>query len=201
MHAYSAAMKLLWGAAAAGLVLATIVGADAAPRQMSDSVCPGAIPAVHAIEALPDPPEPVRAVAALETAVDAFRYCFYSALSDGAIEPVAHYAQTRVAQFEIVLGRQYMAQQRWDDAHAAFIEASRLSEIVATWKAPTYGYIARAGRETVVVRNQGVNNRSQFSAAATEIAKAADVELAKLVPNGPARRQATAPVPSPTPSP
>jgi len=193
-------MKPLLGAAAA-LVLLSLASAPvgAAGRQMSDSVCPGAIPAVHAIESLPNPPDPVAASAALETAVDAFRYCFYSAMADGATEPVAHYAQTRVAQFEIVLGRQYMAQQRWDDAHAAFLEARRLSEIVAIWKAPTYGYVNPRGGVGTIARNQGVNNRSQFSAAAVEIAQAADVELAKLVPNVPARRQAAAPTPSPTP--
>jgi hypothetical protein len=193
-------MKPLLGVAAI-LSLACFIAspARAAKQQMSDSLCPGAISAVHGVASVPQPYDPVRAAYATESAVEAFRICYYRAVEDGNTEPLGHYAQTRIAQFEVLLGRAYMAQQRWDDAHAAFAEASRISESVAVWRAPTYGYVNPRGGVGRVVKNYGANNHSQFQDSAKEIAQAADVELEKLVPAGTMRRQAAAPAPSPSP--
>jgi hypothetical protein len=189
----------------ATLSIAVLLGATAQStcaqgKGFADPLCPSAVPAVKAISAITDPSDAVKVADAVNTAVRAYKDCAASALASGAIEPQAHYAQTRAAAYEVIYGRALLKQTRYDEAHAAFEDASKLSGLVADWVAPAYGYSssnknpetgAAAGTATRsgdapnaggAEHNAGAQNKSQFRDSANDVRKAALEELAKLVP-------------------
>jgi len=110
------------------------------PKVFADAICPSAIPAVKAIGAIADPTDAVKVADAAGNVMRAYKDCAAEALASGAVEPKAHYAQTRAASYEVVYGRALLAQGKYDEAHAAFEDASKLSGLVADWVAPAYGY-------------------------------------------------------------
>jgi len=181
------------------LTIAVLVGLSAQPvsaqaKAFADPNCPGAVPSVKAIGAITDPSDAVKVADAASNVVRAYKDCAADALGSGAIEPKAHYAQTRAASYEVIYGRALLVQGKYDEAHAAFEDASKLSGLVADWVAPAYGYTnSNKNPETAAGINGGsINtmgtehnsgqNKSQYRDSATEIRKAADAELAKLVP-------------------
>jgi len=137
-------------------------------QQIADGVCPTAVPAIRAMAALKDTSDPVKAADVVAPVVAAYKACAQLALSDGAIEPAAHYDEIRAAQYLVVLGRQLLKQQKYDEAHSVFADARKLSGDIADWLPSS--------------RNNTGMSHSQYRDSAIEVAKAADIELAKLVP-------------------
>jgi hypothetical protein len=181
-------------------ILAVVVAVGLAPpalaqnKGMSDPNCPTAIPALKAIAAIPNPNDAEKVSAAALVAVRAYQDCASTMLAAGKIEPEAHYAQTRVAQYQVLYGRALMKLGKFDEAHDVFWEASKLSSLVADWTAPGYGYTNsnKNPEKAAAISGEPVNaqhtehnpgvNRSQWRDAATEVRRAADMELVKFVP-------------------
>jgi len=173
--------------------------AFAQSKAMADPNCPAAIPPLKILAAITTPNDAAKVSDAAAGVIAAYKDCASAALAAGKIEPEAHYAQTRVAQYEVLYGRALMNLGKFDQAHAIFWEASKLSGLVADWVAPGYGYTnsnknpdtaaAINGEPVSAVHsehNSGIN-RSQWRDAASEVRTAADMELVK-----------SAPVPAPT---
>jgi hypothetical protein len=158
-------MKQFASAAAACILLAT---ASPALAQTNDAICPQANAAIRSLQALKVQTDAAKNADVLLPIVNAYKACRQLALADGAIEPAAHYDEIRAAQYGISLGRQYYALQKYDDAHAIWVEARQVSQDIVDWL-PTSRH------------NTGMSH-SQYHDAAIEIVKAADVELAKLAP-------------------
>ncbi|MFN2459250.1 MAG: hypothetical protein ABR591_00955 [Candidatus Velthaea sp.] len=152
-----------------------------AKAPISDALCPSAVPALKTLVDVPATGDPVKIIEASEAVERAYLACASQALTDGAVEPTMHYDQVRAAQYEVLAGRAYLSLKRWDDAHAAFIDARKNSGDVYDWVPPSRGYTTSNAGGTSTSRNMGVT-RSQYRDAASDIMKAADAELAKLVP-------------------
>jgi hypothetical protein len=135
-------------------------------QRASDAYCPRANAPIAALIALKDQTDPAKNVDMLLPVVNAYKACLQLAIADGAIEPAAHYDEIRASQYQVSLGRQYYALQRYDDAHAVWTEARQVSQDIVDWLPAS--------------RHSG--NHSQYHDAAAEIVKAADAELAKLAP-------------------
>jgi hypothetical protein len=148
----------------------------------SDAICPAAIQYIKALAVVNSTNDPVKIGDLAAKLVRTYNDCTTTARTAGQVEPFMHYAQTRAAQYGILLGRALFLQKDWDGAHAAFIEARRLGNEVAEWTAPAKGYTV--GSLSTTVQNTG-SERSSFHDLAYEIVRAADVELAKLVPASP----------------
>lgn len=188
MKRFSAALTvvvmLCWGPAALAQ----------AGKEMSDPNCPAAIPSLKALKAITKPDDTAKISEAALSAVIAYKDCASQALAAGKIEPEAHYAQTRVAQYQVLYGRTLMNLGRYDDAHNVFWEASKTAGLVADWVAPAYGYTnSNKNPEKAAAVNGGSTNaqgtehnsgvnKSQWRDAASEVRKAADLELVRLVP-------------------
>src|SRR5471032_1217804 len=181
----------------AGLLCVCTQPAFAQAKAVSDPICPSAVPAIKAIAAISDPTNAVKVGEAADNAVRAYKDCAAGALAAGAIEPNAHYDETRASSYEVIYGRALLGQGKYDEAHAAFEDAAKLSGLVADWVAPAYGYTnSNKNADAAATINGGSSNaqgtehnsgqnKSQFRDAATEIRKAAQAELAKLVPTSP----------------
>jgi len=162
-------------------------------KAMADPNCPKAIPALRVLASITKPDDAAISVAAYD-AVRAYKDCAAEALAAGKIEPLAHYAQTRVAQYEVLYGRALMNLGRFDEAHEVFWEASKLSGLVADWVTPSYGYTNsnKNPEKAAAISGEAVNaqhtehntgvNKSQWRDAASEVRRAADLELVKLAP-------------------
>jgi hypothetical protein len=156
-----------------------------AQAAVSDTVCPAAVSPLKALAAVNSTNDPVKIADAARNVVRAYNDCISSARTDGAVEPQMHYDQVRAAQYGVLLGRVLYLQQNYDGAHAAFVDARRLSGEVVDWTPASMGYNMNNKLGSGTSRNTGVN-KSQWHDSAADIVKASDAELAKLVPASPA---------------
>jgi hypothetical protein len=159
-------MKQLTCAAVLCMLLATAPPASAA--ETNDAICPQANTAIHSLQGLKVQTDATKNADVLLPIINAYKACRQLALADGAIEPAAHYDEIRAAQYSISLGRQYYALEKYDDAHAIWVEARQVSQDIVDWL-PTSRH------------NTGMSH-SQYHDAAVEVVKAADIELARLAP-------------------
>jgi hypothetical protein len=172
--------------AAAVYASASAAFAQAVVNSVSDAICPAAIAQIKTLSALGPTGDPGKISDAARSVVQTYNACTVTARAGGALEPYMHYDEVRAAQYGILLGRALFAQKDYDGAHAAFVEARRLSTEVAQWVPPSMGYTMNNESGSSVIRN-GSGIKSRFYDTAVDIRKAADVELAKLVPVAPAK--------------
>jgi|SRR5471030_1904244 len=156
---------------------------SAAFAQASDAICPSAVSPVKVLAAANSTNDPVKVSDAARNVVRAYNDCASTARTNGAVEPAMNYDEVRAAQYGVLLGRALYLQQNYDGAHAAFVDARRLSGEVTEWTPPSMEYTNNEWLATS--KNKG-NIHSQWRDTAVEISKAADAELAKLVPASPA---------------
>lgn len=154
-------------------------------QAVSDPLCPSAVSPVKALLAITGANDPVKIADAARNVVRTYNDCASTARTDGALEPAMHYDEIRAAQYGVLLGRALFMQKDYDGAHAAFVDARRLSGDVADWTPPSLGYNMDNKNGSATSRNSG-STKSLYHESAVEIAKAADAELAKLVPASPA---------------
>src|SRR5471032_351527 len=150
-----------------------------AQAAISDTVCPAAVSPLKALAAVNSTNDPVKIADAARNVVRAYDDCISSARTDGAVEPQMHYDQVRAAQYGVLLGRALYLQQNFDGAHAAFVDARRLSGEVADWTPSSMAYNMNNKTGTGVGHNTG-STKSQWHDSAIDIVKASDAELAKL---------------------
>jgi hypothetical protein len=167
----------------AALVCASSTAAFARADGPSDTICPGAVQHLKALGAV-DSHDAAKVSDVARNVVRAYNDCISSARTDGQVEPAMHYDEVRAAQYGILLGRALYLQQDYDGAHAAFVDARRLSGEVVEWTPPSMGYNMDNKLGSATSRNTG-NTKSQWHDDAVTMSKAADAELAKLVPAKP----------------
>jgi hypothetical protein len=134
-----------------------------------DTICPGAVAPVKAIHALPDLEDATKVADAARTVARAYDSCMMASLANDFREPGVNYCAVREAQYQVILGNALFKLQNYDDAHAAFAEARRLSTIVVDWNP---GNVSR----TVGKR------QSEFHDDALHVQQSADIALARLEP-------------------
>jgi hypothetical protein len=140
-----------------------------AQKSVLDTICPAAVAPLKVIYALPDLEDATKVSDAARNVVRVYESCMTKQLADGMREPGVNYAAVREAQFQVILGNALFKLQNYDDAHAAFAEAHRLSTLVVDWDP---GNISR----TVGKR------QSEFHDDALNVQRSADVALARLEP-------------------
>jgi hypothetical protein len=165
----------------------TAAYAQAKVNSVSDAICPAAIQQIKALTALQssNDPDPAKIGDSARAIVRTYNDCIFTARTAGAIEPYSHYDQMRSAQYGILLGRALFLQKDYDGAHAAWVDARKLAAEVADWEAPAIGYTMNSESGSAIVKNPG-HSKSTFHDLAMDIERAADAELAKLVPASPA---------------
>jgi hypothetical protein len=161
----------------------TIALAQINVNSASDAICPAAIQQIKALAVANSTNDPVKIGDLAGKLVRTYDDCITTARTAGQVEPYMHYAQVRAAQYGLLLGRALFLQKDWDGAHAAFVEAHRLATEVVDWTPPAMGY-TMGNQPTTVVKNKA-SEKSSFHDLAYEVARATDVELAKLVPASP----------------
>jgi hypothetical protein len=150
----------------------------------SDTLCPSAVQHLKALAAVNSTNDPVKIGDQARNVVRAYNDCISSARTDGQVEPAMHYDEFRAAQYGVLLGRALYLQQDYDGAHAAFVDARRLSGEVVDWVPPSLGYNMDNKLGSATSRNSG-QTKSQWHDDALTVSKAADAELAKLIPAKP----------------
>lgn len=181
----------------ARVVAAAIVAIAAAPCaaavpdvQYSDPICPEAAARVTAVRALSTATPPQAVYDATQAAADAFDICAKRKLGNQDIEPGAHYANLRAAQFSYLAARALARLQRTDEARRELQEARRRAADVAAWETSVHGVDPG-------VAVQSSNNRaSRFKPDADALVASIGSELATLGASAAPLRTA-APTPSP----
>jgi len=186
-------MKSLAGAFAVALGIAALaVTASRADAAFSDKLCPEATQYVIALGTLAPNDPPQKIYDAAHATTSAYDNCAKRNLSDGNVEPNAHYAWTREAQFSILEARALVGLNRPSDAKAVALNAKRIAQDVYDWRQST----AQNGSN---IASSGSDTRpSMYRSSAKDIVAAADDLLAKLAaPPAPAASAAPAPATSP----
>lgn len=169
-----------FGTAILALLLAGApLGAAAADQQYSDTVCPAATAPMVDVSTLRASDSPQRIYDLVHALAYAYDLCANLKLSNGDIEPGAHYAFTREAQFGVLAGRALVQLGRTEDARREFTHDAKLAQDVADWVHSSNG-----GN---IGETAGSGSRySRFHDAAVQVTAAAHAELAKLAPAVPA---------------
>lgn len=149
------------------------LAAGAAGPAFSDQECPEATPKVVAVQALTTAADPVAIYAVAKAAADVYDVCAQRKLSDQDVEPGAHYAFTREAQFGVLAARALIAQKKIDDARRELQHDRALAADVAAWRASTHGTDPN-------VRVQSDTPYSRFHVTAQAVVDAASAELKQL---------------------
>jgi hypothetical protein len=175
----------------AAVVAPAVAAVAAAPPTFSDTVCPEATAKVIVIGGLTAGSDPNLIYDAAKAASDAYDLCAKRKLSDQDIEPGAHYAYTRAAQFGVLAGRALIVLKRPDEARRELQRDRALAADVASWETSMHG------------RDPGITvtsdtKYSRFHGSAQTVVDAADGELKKLAASQ-APASATSPAPSPSP--
>lgn len=147
----------------------------AADQQYSDTVCPAATAPMVELSKLQASDPPQKIYDAAHAVSYAYDLCANLKLSNGDIEPGAHYAFTREAQFGVLAGRALVQLGRTEDARREFAHDAKLAQDVADWVHSLNG--GNIG-ETA----GSVSRFSRFHEAAVQVAAAAHAELTKLAP-------------------
>jgi hypothetical protein len=162
-------MKFAYRMLACVALLCAGVEPALAQKAVLDTICPGAVAPLKVMYALPDLEDATKVADAARAVARVYGDCMMTALANDFREPGVNYSAVREAQYLIVLGNALFKLQNYDDAHAAFAEARRLSTIVVDWNP---GNVSRTvGKRT-----------SEFHDDALNIQRSADVALAKLEP-------------------
>lgn len=148
-------------------------GAGAAPPAFSDQLCPEATQTVQAVQALTVAADPQKIYDTALAASNAYDGCAKRWLGDQNIEPGAHYARTREAQFGVLAGRALVALKRPDDARREFTRDRALASDVASWEVAVHGVDAG-------VQTNSDSKYSRWRPTALLVVEAADDELKKL---------------------
>lgn len=159
---------------------------SAADQRYSDAVCPAGTAAMADLAKLQTGDPPQKIYDAAHAASYAYDLCGKLKLSNGDIEPGAHYAFTREAQFGILAGRALVQLGRTEDARREFAQDAKLAQDVADWVHSNNG--SNIGESA-----GSVSRYSRFHDAAVQVVAAARAELAKLTP------ATAAPAPTATP--
>jgi hypothetical protein len=159
---------------------ASAAGAIAAPVY-SDQVCPEAAAPVIALQGLTTGSPPQKIYEAAKAAASAFDTCGKQKLGNQDIEPGAHYAFTREAQFGVLEARALIALGRADDAVAELRHDRALAADVADWQAALHGVDPG-------VSVPSDSRYSRFRASAQAVVEAADAELKRLASPAPSPR-------------
>ena len=145
----------------------------AAGTTYSDLLCPEATPKVVAVQGLTTAADPAKILLVARDAADAYDVCAQRKLGGQDVEPGAHYAFTREAQFGVLAARALIAEKRLDEARRELVRDRSLAADVASWQASTHG----------TDPNVKVTSDSRFSRyhdTAQAVVDAANAELSQL---------------------
>lgn len=134
-------MSLLWttcravvaGSLLGVLALGSIARAD---EKFSDSICPASVPAVEGYAAVThtQPMDPAALLTAALAAADMYEQCASQQRADQRVEPRAHYAQFRAAQYFVVAARVELQLGKPDAARKHLALARQETTDVIGWQ-------------------------------------------------------------------
>lgn len=183
------------------ITAAPLAGTPAGAQQFADTLCPRATPRVDAFTETAKTNDPAKIAAAAKSVADAYLACWNDAKVRAAIEPIANYDETRMAQFLVVTGRASAAAGKTAEAVQAFKDARTYANDVAEWIPSAQSVHSSSGLGGNSSARNTDRQPSRYREAAVAVRSDAIAELAKLTGGTPSPGPGASPAAGASPAP